>query len=492
MSFALILLLSLSIILSAQNYQIIRSDRTIMYGQGEFFAFGIDSLEVVEGDSILYPFRRIDYIGEYCLSPFLPSFLGYQVFIKNNGYNYLFNQNNDTIKIKTNAELEENWVAFDVPDHPIIRAKVSAHQTMNFLGNVDSVKTIQFSFNEQGSQTIILPNRIQISKHFGLINLIDFSKFPAMDTVSQPIVGINNPKMGIQNITWFDIFDFQVGDVIHIKSSYTPFYGYTGHRTKKIITILDRIDKVDLYGFLESITYIQKVEKSVLTFPAYGETSTNRSIDTTTKIIQNSETSHNYESGFDNPPGYPFFPYEGEEKYIAQNRMYSKGPFLAKYSPSLGNFICNPYQFGGDCWDNCVIDGESGDLYYKGLGGPYYDYYRSGWGESSSNMFVYFEKGDSTWGTPLNLTAVPEYFNAQIQLNIFPNPAKEYIQVQINPKDLPATFELFGAQGDQILVQEIQSANEIINLLFKNTGIVIAKITNKKGYYNTQKILINR
>jgi len=120
-----ILLLSQSTFLSAQYYQIIRSDRTMLYGQGEFFAFGVDSLEVIEGDSILYPFRRIDDISEDCLSPFAPSFLGYQIVIKNDGYNFLFNQNNDTIKIKTNAQLDENWVAFDIPDHPIIRAKVS-------------------------------------------------------------------------------------------------------------------------------------------------------------------------------------------------------------------------------------------------------------------------------------------------------------------------------------------------------------------------------
>jgi len=74
--------------------------------------------------------------------------------------------------------------------------------------------------------------------------------------------------------------------------------------------------------------------------------------------------------------------------------------------------------------------------------------------ESSSHVFEYFEKGNSIWGTPLDLTVVPEYFNAQIQLDIFPNPASDYIQVQMNPKDLLAIFELFGAQGNQILVRQ--------------------------------------
>jgi len=171
--------------------------------------------------------------------------------------------------------------------------------------------------------------------------------------------------------------------------------------------------------------------------------------------------------------------------------MRYTGSFLIKYSPGNNEYICN--RDSEDCWGDCIIDGESGDTYYKGLGGPYIDYYTGFFScESYSHYFVYFEKGDSTWGTPLNLTAVPEYYDAEIQLGIFPNPANEYIQVQKNPKYLPATFELFGAQGDQILVQQIQRPNENINLQPVNEGIAIAKITTKEGYFNTQKILINR
>lgn len=127
------------------------------------------------------------------------------------------------------------------------------------------------------------------------------------------------------------------------------------------------------------------------------------------------------------------------------------------------------------------------------MGGLYWTQPSGGFGcDGSTNLFVYFEKGDSIWGTPLDLAAVPDYFNDKIELNIFPNPANEYIQVEIYPKDLPATFELFGVQGNQILVREIQNTSEIINLPSVNTRIVMAKITTKDGFYNTQKILINR
>jgi len=312
-----------------------------------------------------------------------------------------------------------------------------------------------------------------------------------MESGPKPIVGINKPKMGVQNLTWFDIFDFQVGDVIHVKSSYSSLDGIGSHQTKQITTILNRTDFVSIDGSLEYIEYTQKIEKLVLTFNTSGPTGSYLSVDTIIRIIQNSETSQSFEYGFDELPGYPFSYKNGDRGNYAQNSMYYTGPFLTKYSPGSSEYICNWNPNFEDCWGDCIIDGESGDLYYKGLGGPYYDYYYS-WGQSSSHVFVYFEKGDSIVGTPLDLTSVPEYFNAQLQLNIFPNPAKEYIQVQTNPKDLPATFELFGAQGDQILIHEIRNPGESINLQPGNTGIAIAKITTKKGYYNTQKILINR
>jgi len=219
-----ILLLSSTTSLFAQDYQIIRSDRTIFYEQNKIFAFGVDSLEVVNGDSILYPFRRIDVVGEDCLSPFAPSYLGYQVIIKNDGYNLLFNQYNDTIKIKTNAQLGESWQAFDIPDLRPITATVIEHETMEYLGRIDSVKTIQFKVIN-GNLAHYLLNTIQISKHFGLVNFIDLRDFPIEEPEPMHIVGINHPKIGVQNITWFDIFDFQVGDVIHTKSSYSLAMG---------------------------------------------------------------------------------------------------------------------------------------------------------------------------------------------------------------------------------------------------------------------------
>jgi len=71
----------------AQNYQVIRSDRTVFYraeqaSSSDFYdidCIRIDSLKVVEQDSVFYPFSTIYQISEDCYGAFDPSLFGKQV-----------------------------------------------------------------------------------------------------------------------------------------------------------------------------------------------------------------------------------------------------------------------------------------------------------------------------------------------------------------------------------------------------------------------------
>jgi len=72
------------------------------------------------------------------------SWIGKRVIIKDNGDNLNFNRENDTITIKTKATLNLSWTAYKLMDSIAIVARVTDYNTLSFLGQMDTVKTIKF------------------------------------------------------------------------------------------------------------------------------------------------------------------------------------------------------------------------------------------------------------------------------------------------------------------------------------------------------------
>ena len=229
--------------LSAYDYQTVYSHRTALFASsyGQVKTMKIDSVKF-NGDSILYPLKNIQELDYSCYTPYGASWLGYKIIIKP-GWNYFFNQNNDTIRIKTDAKLNERWTVYSNTNISVF-ATVQKIETVNFLGITDIVKTIAFDFVIATSG---MPEKvksfisgdfdgktIQISKNYGLIKTFNFLIFPYpsenstyyYDNWNQYILsGLTNPKLGVQNLTWFDVFDFQVGDELHILYTNTPPMG---------------------------------------------------------------------------------------------------------------------------------------------------------------------------------------------------------------------------------------------------------------------------
>jgi len=96
------------------------------------------------------------------------------------------------------------------------------HDTLSFLGVTDSVKTIGFQVYDINNDSIehALNNRhLKLSKHHGLIQTFLFRDFPdysanwPIRSDEYVIKGISSPELGIQNLTWKDVFDdFYPGD----------------------------------------------------------------------------------------------------------------------------------------------------------------------------------------------------------------------------------------------------------------------------------------
>ena len=255
-------------LIKAQHCQTIFSNRIVTFiGSYDYAEFvRIDSVQQVDNDSVFYPNSNIREMDEQCYLPYGPSWIGSPIIIQQDGFNCFINKVGDTIRIKTNATINESWIAYEKTDYLKIIGRITGHNRQSFLGLTDSVKTIGFTVYNENNQHInhLLNNKtLLLSKNYGLIKTLNFSLFPDMESEDftwyltleeMNLIGLSNPLLGVQNLTWFDVYDFQPGDEIHV------YYenGCDGEWTieKTITKYLSRIDYAD------TIVYEIEIEKN--------------------------------------------------------------------------------------------------------------------------------------------------------------------------------------------------------------------------------------
>jgi len=205
----LITFCSLLMILVAkgQNYQTVNPEVISSFAdENNHLSFiRIDSTGY-ENSLILYPFSVNQLLYAHCYSPWVGSWIGSEIIIKENGYNIFLNHQQDSIKINTLAQEGESWIAFGQTGQLHIVASVIEHGVEDFLGLTDSIKVIGFQINDSGGEPIeseINEMQIKISKNHGLIQTLNFFQFPEPNTfsihlLSLPLPGFQSLKPGFR------------------------------------------------------------------------------------------------------------------------------------------------------------------------------------------------------------------------------------------------------------------------------------------------------
>lgn len=472
-----------SLWLNAQDYQAVRSSTIAFFDDqyGDIKCVRIDSVKNYT-DSLLFPFSNIQDLDYDCFTPFGVSWIGKKVIIQSNGYNVFFNKEHDSIKIKTNAILNESWIAYKLLDSTIIKAEVIKHDTFSFLGQLDSIKTIKFQVYNKSMIPIThnLNNMsVLLSKKFGLVKTLNFVLFPNYESFyftnkqlqEYDLIGLSKPQIGIQNLKWFDVFDFQVGDEIHVLYNKSCWGGGDDYSitNKTINKYLSRIDYPD------SIIYEIEVKRSEIT--TRTDTSYFNYIHKTEKLLIKSNMV------FDKLPGEPIV---GDN--VAFAYTMTNGSILSKTEPSVYEQIW-PF-FDDTCWANCCADGcFPAYTYMKGLGGPYYwcdNFFFCGGGEE--NELVFYKKGDKTWGNPLVVSGI-QSLDFKDNIEIFPNPTKENVWIKTSLVNYPFTFILIDLKGQTILNIQISSNSFCINMKDYAKGVYFYKITCNDKLLKTGKII---
>jgi hypothetical protein len=388
--------------------------------------------------------------------------------------------------IKTLANPGEIWI-FNLENN--ITAEVNSISVEDVFGVQDSVKVISLSDG----------NEIRLSKSFGILKFPDFENGGNYD-----LVGIQNTEYGESVPDFWDIFDFEVGDVFQY-NGFESNIDFTLNWIKKIIITLkemsdnsyfyeydgiyygigyDNIFPPDPFEFGDSIsgsmTYIDSLNHLVNSFPnqlhvfpnsfsTYGS----GKVYTSAIIIKNEETNlASKHFGFHYSVNYEI---TGELYYEQEENS----EILYKYEP--------PAIIDEPCFTKGKNFGELlGEIYYV-----------EGCFEYQTNMSLegYIKNGDTVGIiTPdsLLLVGLFETRTTKSTIIVFPNPADKYVQFKFSSgndfKD--CSIEIRNLLGEAII--KVKRNEEIQTLDIRNLkpGIYFYTIKSKGMIIQQGKLVI--
>ena len=484
-----LLLLSKSFLL-AQNYNIVVNGRTYFYDKnGQILAVRADSVISLAGDSLFYHFNMYRDTVEQtqgCVDVYGGSLLGKKNILSQDGKFKIITFRNDTVVLLPYALLDETWIMYHLVNGSYLEAKITDISNQVVLGDTEEVKTISITAMDAQGDTISHPfnqKHLLLSASHGLLLTYDFFMFPT-DTTLCNLKGTDNPLSG-EILPLKSFFDFNINDEFHLVEKSLQYihngtwYINSGFIKSTIKTVISKnVSQPDT-----SITYCYSLCTRIVNYTnSLPDTvATMDTITETISLISFPDTT------FRQLPLQTFY---------TQGSMYNL-PLVREYNYNLYNnrysrVHCEWEPVGyNSCWQYLPVDpGPQEYKYIEGCGGPY-TYFADWMGYVYDYNLVYFKKGNETWGNPVatdcvSLLTSTNFANADIFINVYPNPAIDIIHIQTSGKKA-LNAEVFNIYGSLILTSKTTDVIDISNL---SKGIYLIKI-NFNDTYVMRKIIKN-
>jgi hypothetical protein len=464
-------------ILGAQNYQNICSPGTTFFkdNSGNLKAFRRDSVVLMgNNDTLFISYNAIRDTTGVCRDTNSGSILGRKILKKQNGWFCFFNRYQDSIKINTQATLHQPWKFCDLASGSYIQAEVTSIISDNVLGATDPVRVITLQAKNSDNNDIphLLNGRtINLSQHYGLSRMLDVYSIPA-DTNLYSLAGKSYQTLGLQDITWQDVCNFDIGDIFHYQGYWWTSFG-AWYTTRTIETILAKT----VFGNNDSISYeIEKCVRMDASYPPHLTTS----FDTVTTVYhlialesdQPLRLPGEFVSSWDPPDYYA--------RINPDNDRLTKGIVTGT----------NMYNTATGCYTSLFESLYTDDGYSSGLGHTYefWQYWSDGLYTYNESL-VYYKKGSETWGTPVAtdcsvLTGIDnQMISPEPSVEVFPNPAETEARIVLhgfNPDD-NLSYSLYNYSGIKVYEGKASLNPFMLHRESRASGFYILIISDRNG-----------
>lgn len=489
-AFPYFLLIPLAGSLAAQNWSPILVNQKMNYQHSDSsyisHTIWVDSAETV-GSDIIYHLNRI--VKDVQDNPEIvlrnqPQFLLKRMKAMDNGI-YVFN-NPGEFTIKTLASIGEIWM-FDSENN--ITAEFTSAYLEDIFGTQDSIKVINLSN----------ANEILLSKSFGIFKFPDFENGGYYE-----LVGIQKTDYGESVPDFWDIFDFEVGDVFQysIFNANLSGYGDMENNTKKYAILSKNIQPSSVSYEIEGIMRISGYTWGGGMFWLYSypftenlefTDSSNHFSNLYSRSLMQLWECESF-SGFNNV-AYSRVILEKD----ANNRYFKKYGILS-YTMGIDSdlyYLQNDYSDTLHKYSMPVMDPEGllGMKFTEGLGAvqSFWAYWE---GEQRITLEGYVKNGDTVGIiTPDSLLLVNINSNKAIkeEVNVFPNPADKTVNFKFPANEVYAncTIEIRNLMGEITITMELIS-EELITLDIGNLkqGIYFYSIKSKGLIIKQGKLVI--
>lgn len=456
----------------------------------------IDSVSNTANSATYYPFktaRVIPPMGAWdpVQSDTLGgSWLGNTIDENNDGYTYILNRWNDTVRIKRSAALNESWVFFKDTSSLYYEATVIGIDTMTINGMSDSVKTIRLNtMNENGNVPGDLLNNLELklSKSNGLVQTLGLYMFPyhlpgqdydahldyylllstgSVLSDSTLIFKLVDYKTPVAT----NIYDFEIGDYFSYSKSYTVTGYFSYAHTDTITNKLNFSDSVkyDIHSYINQEQfnpYTHQME----------DTSWVASTHITAKNESIADTTYMPEEW--HQPTITYY-YPEDSGYCTRSPRYTFD--VNGYFDTNGVF-----EYGEYSYSLPVIYKEKIGLVSET------HIYPSDPPTTITESLKYVRKGSNIcYGNDMPVSIRSVHKN-ELNYLIYPNPAKSFINIQIDNNNYQDyTIKLIDVLGNVSYTNTTKEKMLSIPVGNLSAGIYYIHITTNDGRQGVQKIAI--
>jgi hypothetical protein len=469
--------------LSAQDYfPFLRSNISYFEGQNS----KIYTLKIKDSSNNQYNFEpnlhiNPNFNGGGCDIKSNASWIGRKVMHVSDTSFWFINFAGKPITLYTNSKVGQSWEAYIDGETPLMFNHFK-DSTLQIFGATDSIKIIQTTLPAQSNTTQLVD--VWLSKRHGLIKTVNFYTFPKTFQLgilthqfpnTLTLISEANTNLPLQNITWSDIYNFDVGDEFHyldynFRMNYQP-NSITTDTCRSIYIVYQK------QSFNDSFQY-KFIRRQYCTYKDNNAVSSTLVTDSIDIVYLNNTL-------LDEEPGITQMNRTGNLSEVYTIALKRNTIEKATYITEI--------LFGEH--DTCGF--LAADLnntpqnYYKGAGGPYYEEQINGFPgiSSSAHQLVYYKKSNQTWGNPWPQNVSLSKTQQQHSFAIYPNPAKNWLFVN-NPNTLMFGFKLLNIWGEVVFETIINTGENNLNISELKSGIYFYHLQNEEQL-ESRKLVID-